>query len=95
MRDVLPEIERRMVGDYPDRLRDWQAAVEFDKISMKRWKDEFREAQEKKKPLPPMPNSPVTKSLFDQAASWAMMMTSIGVSPSMAEMTAIASAESV
>jgi len=40
-------------------------------------------------------NSPVTKSLFDQAASWAMMMTSIGVSPSMAEMTAIASAESV
>jgi hypothetical protein len=55
MRGVLPEIERRMGGDYPDRLRDWQAAVEFDKIAMKRWKDEFREAQEKKKPLPPMP----------------------------------------
>ena len=57
MRGVLPEIERRMGGDYPDRLRDWQAAVEFDKIAMKRWKDEFREAQEKKKPLPPIPKS--------------------------------------
>jgi hypothetical protein len=55
MRDVLPEIERRMVGDYPDRLRDWQAAVEFDKAIMKRWKSEVSEAQEKKKPLPPLP----------------------------------------
>ena len=55
MRDVLPTIERRMIGDYPDRLREWQAAVEFDKIAMKRWKDEVREAQEKKKPLPPIP----------------------------------------
>jgi hypothetical protein len=55
MRDVLPTIERRMVGDYPDRLHEWQGAVEFDKIAKKRWKDEFREAQEKKKPLPPIP----------------------------------------
>jgi len=42
-----------------------------------------------------MPSSPVTKSFFDQAASDAMMMTSIAVWPSMAEMTTIASAESV
>ena len=55
MRDVLPEIERRMVGDYPDRLREWQAAVEFDKIAKKRWQDDLRTAQENKKPLPPMP----------------------------------------
>ena len=55
MRDVLPEIERRMIGDYPDRLRDWQATVEFDKIALKRWKIEVSEAQEKKKPLPPLP----------------------------------------
>jgi Protein of unknown function (DUF3987) len=55
MRDVLPTIERRMVGDYPDRLHEWQASVEFDKIAKKRWKDEFREAQEKKKSLPPIP----------------------------------------
>ena len=57
MRDVLPTIERRMIGDYPDRLREWQAAVEFDKLAKKRWKDEFCEAQEKKKPLPPIPKS--------------------------------------
>ena len=25
LRDVLPEIERRMLGDFPDQLRDWQA----------------------------------------------------------------------
>ena len=60
LRGVLPEIERRMIGDYPDRLYEWQAAVEFDKIAMKRWKDEFREAQEKKKPLPPMPKPTVS-----------------------------------
>jgi hypothetical protein len=35
LRDVLPEIERRMVGDFTDRLREWQAAVEFDKIKKK------------------------------------------------------------
>ena len=57
MRDVLPTIERRMVGDYPDRLHEWQAAVEFDKIAKKRWQDDLREAQEKKKPLPPIPKS--------------------------------------
>jgi hypothetical protein len=55
LRDVLPTIERRMIGDYPDRLQEWQAAVEFDKLAKKRWQDEFREAQEKKKPLPPIP----------------------------------------
>jgi Protein of unknown function (DUF3987) len=55
MRDVLPPIERQMVGDYSDRLREWQSAVEFDKITKKRWVDDLRDAQEKKKPLPPMP----------------------------------------
>jgi hypothetical protein len=55
LRDVLRGIERRMVGDYPDRLREWQSAAEFDKITMKRWQVDLREAQEKKKPLPPMP----------------------------------------
>jgi hypothetical protein len=55
LRDVLPEIERRMVGDYPDRLREWQAAVQFDKIAKARWQDELRQAQKNKKPLPPMP----------------------------------------
>ena len=44
-----------MVGDYPDRLREWQAAAEFDKITKKRWLDDLRAAQENKKPLPSMP----------------------------------------
>ena len=44
-----------MVGDYPDRLAEWSAAVEFDKLAKKRWQDELRQAQENKKPLPPMP----------------------------------------
>ena len=60
MRGVLPTIERQMIGDYPDRLYEWQAAVEFDKIAMKRWKDGFREAQEKKTPLPLMPKPTVS-----------------------------------
>ena len=49
MRDVLPAIERRMVGDYPDRLREWQAAVEFDKIAKKRWQDDLRDGSRKQK----------------------------------------------
>jgi hypothetical protein len=62
MRDVLPTIERRMVGDYPDRLREWQSAVEFDKIAKKRWQDDLRTAQENQKPLPLMP-LPVASAL--------------------------------
>jgi putative DNA primase/helicase len=55
MRDVLPEIERRMVGDYSDRLHEWQAASEFDKIAKKRWQDELKKAATNKMPSPPMP----------------------------------------
>jgi hypothetical protein len=60
MRDILPPIERRMIGDYPDRLREWQTASESDKVAHKRWKEELREAQEKRKPLPPMPKPTVS-----------------------------------
>jgi hypothetical protein len=60
MRDVLPTLERQMIGDFPDRLRDWQTASEFDKAALKRWKEELREAQEKKKPLPVMPRPTVS-----------------------------------
>src|SRR6516164_11627870 len=44
MRDVLPEIEQRMLADYPDRLREWRAAVEFSKAAEDKWKTEVREA---------------------------------------------------
>jgi hypothetical protein len=57
MRDVLPEIEHRMLGDFPERLRDWQQAAAFDKAAMKRWEEELRAAQKAAGPakMPPMP----------------------------------------
>jgi Protein of unknown function (DUF3987) len=47
MRDVLPEIERRMIADFPDRLREWRAAQEYDKASEEKWKGEVRDAQKR------------------------------------------------
>ncbi len=29
MRDVLPEIERRMLADFPGGLREWRTSVEL------------------------------------------------------------------
>src|SRR6266404_8319437 len=37
MRDVLPEIERRMLADFPDRLWCWRAEIEFAKAVQGRW----------------------------------------------------------
>ncbi len=47
MRDVLPEIERRMLADFPDRLREWRAAVEFAKAADEGWQRDVREAQKR------------------------------------------------
>jgi hypothetical protein len=55
MRDVLPTIERRMIGDFPDRLRDWHAAAEADKAAKQQWKEDCKKARKDKKPPPPMP----------------------------------------
>jgi Protein of unknown function (DUF3987)/Primase C terminal 2 (PriCT-2) len=54
IRDVLPEVDRRMIADYPDRLRDWRAAKEFADAAEKRWKEEVRAAEKKNTP-PPLP----------------------------------------
>lgn len=54
MRDVLPVIETRMSADFPDRLRDWQAAREAHAAKTETWKAEVREAQ-KKGAAPPLP----------------------------------------
>ena len=56
LRDVLPEIERRMIADYPDRLREWRASFEFGKAAAERWRNEVRDAEKKgaAAPLPPM-----------------------------------------
>jgi hypothetical protein len=55
MRDVLPPIERRMIGDFPDRLRDWHAAAEADKAAKAQWKEDCKKARKDKKPLPQLP----------------------------------------
>ncbi len=54
MRDVLPAIEGRMIADFPERLREWQAAVEFGKAAEETWKADVREAQKRGAP-PPLP----------------------------------------
>jgi hypothetical protein len=56
MRDVLPDIERRMVRDFPDRLREWRASVELGKAADERWKNEVRDAEKRgaSAPLPPV-----------------------------------------
>jgi hypothetical protein len=61
MRDVLPEIEHRMIGDFPERLREWQAAREFDNAALKQWQVELRAAQKAGDPsaIPPMPEPTV------------------------------------
>jgi hypothetical protein len=43
-RDILPELERRMIGDFPQRHHEWEAAVAADKAMKKRWEEEQRAA---------------------------------------------------
>jgi Protein of unknown function (DUF3987) len=54
-RKVLPEIERRMIGDFPERLREWRAAAEFDKAADKQWQENVRVAQKEGKVVPQPP----------------------------------------
>ena len=49
LRDVLPELERKMIADYPDRLREWRASVAFAKAADDRWvKEEMRDAEKRR-----------------------------------------------
>ena len=64
-REVLPELERRMVGDFPERLREWRAAAEFDKAAEKQWQDSVRTAQKEGKVVPPPPR-PIVSSVEPQ-----------------------------
>jgi hypothetical protein len=57
LRDVVPTLERRMSGDYPEQLRAWAAASETDKAARERWEGEVREALRKKTPPPPPPKA--------------------------------------
>jgi Protein of unknown function (DUF3987) len=59
LRDVLPEIERRMCADFPDRLREWRASVEFAKAAEEKWQKEVRDAH-KRGAAPPLPPDAVS-----------------------------------
>jgi Protein of unknown function (DUF3987) len=54
LRSVLPEIERCMAADHPDRLREWRASVEFERAADQRWEEDVRAAQKRAAP-PPLP----------------------------------------
>ena len=55
-RDVLPLIEARMGADFPDRLREYQAACEMAKAARENWEKEVRTAR-KRGLAPPRPPS--------------------------------------
>ena len=44
MRDVLPEIERRMGADFVDRLWHWRANIEIGRLARERWLKQLRQA---------------------------------------------------
>lgn len=52
LRDVLPEIEQRMAAEFPERLREWRASVEFENAAEGRWKSEVQDAQKSGAPAP-------------------------------------------
>jgi hypothetical protein len=54
MRSVLPEVERRMSADFPEKLQAWKAASEMHAAKVESWKNDVREAQ-KKQHAPPLP----------------------------------------
>ena len=55
LRDVLPVLEHRMIGDFPDRLREWKGIVERGKATEEDWKDKVRAARKKSEAPPPPP----------------------------------------
>ena len=58
MRDVLPEIERRMLIDFPDRLQEWRAEAELARAKEEAWKQDVRAAQKAGRPPPGAPPPP-------------------------------------
>jgi hypothetical protein len=61
MRHVLPDIERRMQADFPERLREWRARAEHLKAGEDRWKSEVRDAHKRGVP-PPLPPETVPEA---------------------------------
>ncbi len=57
LRDVLPELERRMLGDFPDRQREWKAEAERAKAGQEAWQQDVRTAQKQGVAPPPPPDA--------------------------------------
>jgi Protein of unknown function (DUF3987) len=58
LRDVLPEIERLMIADYPDRLREWRASAEQARANEEQWARDVRAATKAGTPPPLPPAAP-------------------------------------
>ena len=60
LRDVLPAIEHRMIGDFPDHQREWQVATETHAQALEQWKADVKAAQKagNAPPLPPSNSAP-------------------------------------
>ena len=58
---MLPELERRMSGDFPDRLRDWKAAQQIWQAKIEAWEIDVR-AAESKGNAPPLPPAEMDES---------------------------------
>ena len=60
LRDVLPVLEQRMLGDFPEKLREWKVAAELHGAAQETWKMDVRKAQKGSHapPLPPAENLP-------------------------------------
>src|SRR5438874_4762013 len=65
MRDVLPEIERRMCADFVDRLWRWRADIEIGKLARERWLKALRDASKRgsSAALPPLGLPPAEPQL--------------------------------
>jgi hypothetical protein len=58
LRDVLPEIERKMLADFPERLQEWRAGTELARAAEEQWKQEVRSAHKAGKAPPDPPPAP-------------------------------------
>src|SRR4051812_7733401 len=58
LREVLPEIEHRMLADFPDRLQMWRMGAELAKAAKEAWQNDVRTAQKQGKAPPSPPPEP-------------------------------------
>lgn len=59
LRDVLPIIEHRMLGHFPERMAEWRAAAEAHKAKNEAWEKDVRAAQKSGSPPPAPPTDTI------------------------------------